>query len=64
MKKTNYDLEMQEGEIYQIYPPTAFKMYVYDNLPSYVSFIQAGSITENPHIIYDLMGEEVKNFQA
>jgi len=39
-------------------------MYVYDNLPSYVSFIQAGSITENPHIIYDLMGEEVKNFQA
>jgi len=32
---------------------------MYDNLPSYVSFIQGGGITENPHIIYDLMGEEL-----
>jgi hypothetical protein len=32
---------------------------MYNDLPPYVSFIQAGSLTENPHIIYDLMGEEL-----
>jgi hypothetical protein len=32
---------------------------MYNDLPPYVSFIQAGSITENPHIIYDLRGEEI-----
>ena len=32
---------------------------MYDDLPPYVSFIQGGGITENPHIIYDLMGEEL-----
>ena len=32
---------------------------MYNNLPLYVSFIQGGGITENPHLIYDLMGEEL-----
>jgi hypothetical protein len=32
---------------------------MYNDLPPYVSFIQGSGITENPHIIYDLMGEEL-----
>lgn len=29
---------------------------MYDSLPSMVSFIQGGALTENPHIIHDILG--------
>lgn len=31
---------------------------MYDSLPSMISFIQGGSLTENPHIIYDILGPD------
>ena len=32
---------------------------MYGNLPSIVSFVQGGGLTENPHLIYDLLGQEL-----
>ena len=32
---------------------------MYDYLPSVVSFVQGGGLTENPHLIYNLMGQEL-----
>jgi len=32
---------------------------MYDNLPPFVSFIQGGGITENPHLIYDIMVQDL-----
>jgi len=32
---------------------------MYDSLPSLVSFIQGGALTENPHIIHDILGPDL-----
>ncbi len=32
---------------------------MYDSLPSIISFIQGGALTENPHIIHDILGPDL-----
>jgi hypothetical protein len=35
----------------------------YDYLPPFVLFVQGGGLSENPHLVYDLMAEEIPGLE-